>query len=297
MNQYSSLRKQNTGSASAVISLALCVVLSASMLFSRLVTFATADTRHYIPLTRSGGTTTVIAGQPDALGNIRFRATGYHPGNHRLLTANPGFRVQDENTVWSGETDIEIFRVSYANGSGQVTVNSTDGEKLLAPGTANRYRFALENTGNVPLKYTLAMEAYFSHQETPIPIHARVVDYQNNYLAGSAEETADVLELNNVEAKGTLAAGYIAPYTLEWEWPFELDDAYDTMLGNRAAEEDITLTIVIKTTASYTPEPAGGIPQTGDDSHIVLLTCIMFSSGTGLLFLLIPRRKRKDKEA
>jgi hypothetical protein len=40
------------------------------------------------------------------------------------------------------------------------------------------------------------------------------------------------------------------PYILQWRWPFDIDDEYDTMLGNLAVEEDISLTIVIRTTAS-----------------------------------------------
>ena len=54
VNSYQSLRKQNSRSASAVVTLVLCVVLSATVLFSRLMGFAPADTQHYIPLTRSG---------------------------------------------------------------------------------------------------------------------------------------------------------------------------------------------------------------------------------------------------
>jgi len=297
VNSYSSLRKQNSGSGLAVVALLLCVVLSSTMLFSRLLTFSAADTQHYIPLTRGNGITNVQVGQRQADGSVVYESLGYHPNNHRLLTARPGFRVYDENTVWSGQTNIEIFRISYENGTGQVTVNSENGDKLLAPGTENTYRFTLENTGNVSLDYTLSMEAYFSHTDTPIPIYARVVDYQNHYLAGTPEEKVDVLELNNVKQSGTLSAGYVAPYTLEWEWPFELDDAYDTMLGNMAVEEDITLTIVIKTTASYNPDPQapGGNPQTRDNTPIGLLVGIMVLSGVGLLVMLLPKRKREDE--
>lgn len=295
MNNYSSLRKQNKSSLVTVVSLLLCVVLSATVLFSRLVTFAAADSQHYIPLTKSSGSTVVSVGRMEPDGSVVFRQ-GYHPENHRLLTASPGFRVYDENTVWSSHTDVEIFRISYKNGSGQVTVNSANGEKLLAPGTENTYLFTLENTGNVALDYTLSMDAYFSNDETPIPVYARVTDYKGNYLLGSAEEKEDVLNLKQVQKKGSLTAGYVAPYTLEWEWPFELDDTYDTMLGNMAVDEDITLTIVIMTTATYCPDQTivEGNPKTGDDSQILLLSGIMVSSGMALILLLLPKKKRED---
>lgn len=285
------------------VSLALCVVLSATMLFSRLMGFAPADTQHYIPLTKSGGITAVPEGHRQSDGSITFRNAGYHPGNHRLLTAKPGFRVYDENTVWSGETSIEIFRISYENGTGQVTVRSENGDKLLAPGTENTYRFTLENTGNVALNYTMTMDAWFGEKGDPnatvIPVLARVTDYRGNHLAGSRDAKADVLELNNISQSGSLSAGLVAPYTLEWEWPFEGDDAYDTMLGDLAANEDITLTIVINTTASYTATPGAdsGIPKTGDTRHIELALTVLVMSLAGLLFLLAsPRRKRRDTD-
>lgn len=292
MNEYSSLKQKNNAPFMAVVSLALCVALSATMLFSRLLAFSPADTRHYIPLTESGGITTVtVSGES--------LAKPYSP--RPLLSASPflsadWFRTYDENTVWSGETDIEIFRVSYENGSGQVTVNSENGEKLLAPGTENRYCFALENTGANPVKFTMSMEAYFSDGTHVIPVEARVSSHEGAYLCGSAEGFAPVMELNGVYDSGSLRPGYIMPYTLQWRWPFEGDDEYDTMLGNLAVEEDISLTIVIRTTASYTPDGGSGIPKTGDTSNIGLMLTIMVGSGTALLLLLIPRRKREGKD-
>lgn len=300
MNDYSSLRQQNNSSARAAIALILCVVLSATVLFSRLAGFAPADTRLYIPLTQSSGITTVREGHRQTDGTITFR--GYHPDSHRLLTAKPGFRVYDENTVWTSETNIEIFKISYENGSQQVTVLSENGEKVIAPGTENTYRFALENTGNVDLDYTLKMESWFGEEgekdPVTIPVLARVLDYKGNYLAGTADGKTDVLELNKVSQKGSLTKGYIAPYTLEWEWPFEGDDTYDTWLGNLAVEEDITLTIRISTTASYTPTPGSdsGIPKTGDTSAIGLAVAVMVASSAALMLLLVlpGRRRRKN---
>lgn len=341
MNSYRSLRKRNNSRLTAVISLLLCVVLSATVLFSRLVGFVPADTQHYIPLTRSGGTTLVREGFRSSDGAVSFRA--YHPDNHRLLTANPGMKVYDENTVWESVTDIEIFKVSYENGQGHVSVNSTDGKKVIAPGTANTYRFTLENTGNMELEFSMNMKAWFTCQSDPslkIPVLARVTDYNGNCLAGSRTEMAPVLELNNVSQSGTLHAGFVAPYTLEWEWPFEGDDTFDTYLGNLAVGEDITLTIQINVTSTMAEDPTdpsdptepggseptdptdptepggsdptdptdptkpgstptinGGLPKTGDSSHIQLALTVMMASGAGLLILLaIPQRKRRNKD-
>lgn len=299
MKDYVNLRKNNTGSpmALAAISLLLCVVLSASMLFERMTAWLPADRQHYIPLTLGNGITTVVTGQRDANGDIRFGKAAPQPV---VLAASPfltesWFRTFDENTVWQGETDIEIFRLSYENGTGQVTVNSNNGDKLLAPGTDNSYSFTLENTGSHPVQFEMSMQAYFSDNEHPIPVVAKVSDHTGRYLCGSEASSADVLELNHVKDSGTLRAGYVMPYTLTWEWPFEVDDEYDTMLGNMAVEEDITLTIVIKTLASYTPDGDDGIPKTGDTSGVGLAFGMMMASMAGLLILLLlPKRRREE---
>ena len=79
----------------------------------------------------------------------------------------------------------------------------------------------------------------------PTVVVVRLVDYEDHYLVGTADSYADVLKLNSVNITNSLSAGYIAPYSLEWMWPMEGDDAYDTLLGNMAEGEELTLTIVI----------------------------------------------------
>lgn len=299
VNTYASLRKKNNGTVLAAIALALCVVMSASMLFSRLLEYSPEDSCHYIPLTRSGGITGVVPGKMDENGRFQAEETAAAAGRPIFLTATPfltgsSFRVTDDSTVWQGETDIEIFRIRYDNASAELTVNSDSGDQVLAPGTQNTYSFALENTGTTSVQYEMTMEAYFTDGTHLIPVAARVYDHAGNYLAGSQDHWADVLELNGVTDSGTLSAGYVMPYTLQWEWPFELDDEYDTMLGNLAVEEDITLTIVINTLASHSPT-GGGIPQTGDTVPVKLLLGLMLGSGAGLVLLLwVPRRKGEE---
>lgn len=299
MKDYASLRKQNKSRAMTVAALALCVILTASMLFSRLMAYAPADTCQYIPLTKSNGITHVtVDGQETVSAMPDGKLLAAMPA---ILTANPGFQTYDENTVWQGETEVEIFRISYDNENGEITVNSDRGDKVLAPGTGNLYEFALKNTGNVSLNYTMSMEAYFSNEEYPIPVNARVVDYQGNYLTGSADQMSGVMMLNQVEQSGVIAAGNVYPYTLEWQWPYESgNDAYDTMLGNLAVGEDISLTIIIRTAASFNSDPdaEGGIPPTGDTGSIGLMVILMICSMAGILLLMLLRRKgNTDEEA
>ena len=293
MHQYSSLRHRHRSMLIPVVALALCVIVSASVLLSRIVGFSGDASQLMIPLTQSNGVTKVSPVQRVSarIPQVNLLAATIVP----LEETKPGFQVEDENTVWEGQTDVEIFRVSYENEQGQVTVNSNDGQKLLAPGTENEYRFTLHNTGDVGLDYTLQIEAYFSDGEKVIPVEARLVDYNGEYLVGSADSYADVLELNNVNASGSISAGYIMPYTLQWQWPFEGNDAYDTWLGNLAEDKDITLTIAIRTTAEYGGE--GGIPQTGDTSGVAISAVVLVGSFGGLLMLLLlPKRRTEDSD-
>lgn len=354
MNSYASLKQQNKRSLSAAVALALCVILSTVMLFSRLAYFVTPDTTHYIPLTTNRGGTRITVTQPDAprtsqslrptvrsatdRGGARLTVTQLDSsrtseslapvvlsntdlGGTWLTATQPDaprtskdlgptvlaaghflgaawFRTYDENTVWSGETDIEIFRMSYENAAGEITVQSAGADKVLAPGTENTYAFALENTGSENLKFDMSMEAFFSDGTHVIPVEVKVWGHDGTYFAGTADSYADVMALNQVSDSGALKPGYIMPYTLQWQWPFEVDDEYDTMLGNLAVDEDMSLTIVIRTTASYTPNADDGEPpKTGDTAELLLYSLLLIGSVSALFLLILYRPRREEENA
>ena len=96
---------------------------------------------------------------------------------------------------------------------------------------------------------------------------------------------------------------------MEWQWPFERgDDEFDTYLGNRAVDEDLKLTIVIKTIAtgddsrtevirvpilSWIP----GIPKTGDVSNVLLWGGLLAGSMVVLVIcLIVMKRGKKSSE-
>lgn len=224
------------------------------------------------------------------------------------------FVACDEETVWTTNTPIEIFRVSYENGENQVTMAGGDGAKIIAPGAKNSYTFKLKNTGNLALYYGVNVDIYFSHGGIDIPVKGRLCRYDGTWLAGDQDTYVDMAELDQVVDIFEVGVGHFVPYTLEWCWPFEGDDDFDTMLGNLAAKEDVVLTMVIWTNAwmHEDPESEGGIPgtsgglgglggvDTGDHSTVILwlaMAIIFFILLIVMIILKIVDRKREDAEA
>lgn len=210
---------------------------------------------------------------------------------------NPGFEANDEKNVWSTETQVEIFRVSYVNGEQVITVNSDNGEKIIAPGTENSYTFKLKNTGNVALDYTVELDAYFNPADISIPIKGRLNRYDGVWIVGGRDEYERVSVLDAAEDKATLGAGKYTYYTLDWLWAFESgNDEWDTILGNLAVNQDLLLTIVIKTTATESSDTNGGgiTPlQTGNNTNLTLWIVLAVSSFAIMMFLLFAKNKEK----
>lgn len=257
--------------------LLICAAASLAVLFARLSAFNTKTFENIIPLTQTKGSTKVtvsgagVSAEKDAGSALHADGSVLESEGEASTVGGKraSFTAYDKDTVWSAETDVEIFKLTYDE-TGKVTVknNSPREDHLVAPGTANDYTFTLENTGEVPLDYTMSMEAWFG-SEHAIPITARVYDHDGRYLLGSEDEREDVLELNTVAESGVLGAGRCAVYTLDWEWVFERgEDIADTALGDLAVDEDITLTVRILTTATADDDPDEnedkGLPPEGE---------------------------------
>lgn len=283
-----------------VVLLLLCEAVSLAVLFNHISKYSEKEFSNIIPLTESKGNTVVTV-----LNTAQNSLSAENGETSEIVKlASPSFSAYDENTVWKAETDVEIFRLSYENDENKLTVSGQSGnnDKLIAPGTSNKYVFTLANTGDVPLGYNLNMESWITGTEFDIPVRVRVWDYENNYLSGNADENVSVMELNNVSQDGILGSGRYAVYTLEWEWPFEQDnDEFDTMLGNLAVDNELALHIRINTSATYSDEPEAdnsGIlpPQTGDSFNIKLYSAIIVSALLILFMSCVIKDKRKETE-
>lgn len=144
------------------------------------------------------------------------------------------FKVSDNQNVWSTDTTIELFEVSYRNDNGQITVQSADKNKVIAPGTGGSYTFSLNNTSNLNSNYQVWLEADLSLGASGIPIEFRMSG-SDGWTDGKGEWlTAD--ELNKITARKNLYSGKSTEYTLYWRWAFERgEDSVDTAYGNMQA--------------------------------------------------------------
>ncbi len=316
MSDYASLRKQKGRSPGLVILAVLLAVLevcSISMLFSQLKTFSESSKGTYISLTEGSAGGTVEVGRTDENGHFyktAQRGALYAPALPaangglcpvRLAENKTGFSVYDKDQVWSTQTDVDIFSVSYKNGQAEITVNSEKGDNVFAPGTEQTYEFTLANDGKYNLDYILTVEAYYENTNGLwIPIEGRLSRSPGGYVVGSAENWPDVLELDGYREDGRIDSGRKYFYRLDWRWPFERfdgeglnsNDAYDTMLGNLAVDEDLKLHIIIRTMACVDEEEP--VP-TGDRANVYLWGGIAAAALIGIVVLLLLMRRNKKK--
>ncbi|WP_165247617.1 hypothetical protein [Adlercreutzia sp. ZJ141] len=85
--------------------------------------------------------------------SARSTVEGYAASNPSAAAQPGSMQVYGTPQVWSTETQVDLFRSSYNN-----TVASADGDKLIAPGTTNRYDFTLRNNAEVPLGYEVSLK-------------------------------------------------------------------------------------------------------------------------------------------
>ena len=299
-------------------------LLSGVMLSYSITRYTQAPKYNFIPLINSSENTEVkITGDLTALAEKPVSAEGLlamsalmpgigAKGIGRKTYSDPHFQVEDDEQVWKaeGRTDIEIFKISYDNnGDAVFTVNSENGDKVIAPGTGFDYEFTLVNDGGKDVSYTFVVEAYFEGTDEIIPVEAKLQEKNGEYLLGAADEWKPVLELDGITKSGQLSAGYLSTYKLSWQWPFErfdgegldANDAFDTMLGNLAADgEDLELHIIIKTLAEadedVPPTTGEEPPQTGDSSITVWAILAVAALALIIFLPIISRRKNGEGE-
>lgn len=228
----------------------------------------------------------------------------------------PSIITYDDNGIWSSKTDIEIFKMEYHN-DGYITVQSSNGDKVVAPGTENEYTFHFKNEGNAPGKYNMKLEAIFSQKDWPIPIEARMKNQNGEYILGSKDSWDNSPDLKEIKDSAVLGTNKFATYTFEWRWPFERGDGdelianneYDTFIADfeslYSKEMTMTLNISTSTELDYGVENSTdkvqgtSSPYTGEMRNLAIRSAIvMLVLVTSIISIIhIERRQIKKIEA
>lgn len=195
------------------------------------------------------------------------------------------------------DTSMELFSVFYENESGEVTVFSADGQKLVAPGTAVDYAIHLRNTEKTAINYKLELEI----AETAVyavPIVVRMLDSTGGYVIGGPEEWVPIGLVDADPLYKTLRTEQSSEYIFQWKWEFESgDDAYDTQLGSDAVAENIGVSVKfdLHTEANTTMEENGGFMKSQRGGVFlaggILLVLLLILA----VFILIRRKNKQPK--
>jgi hypothetical protein len=228
------------------------------------------------------------------------------------LLATPSIEMNDEsgNKAFSSVTADSMFQATYAGTDGKTpVVISSDGKSVIAPGTSGEYVFELENTGDVPLVYSVTLDGFFSveNSDSILPICVRMKGQEGDYLIGSDTSWEPLAKLNNISDAGTLKERTSRYYTIEWMWSFDgSNDILDTILGNGTLDEgthgtlehdeNLDFTLQIETFAMMPVEDRTPMTLFFDCAFpILLVVSLVLLIGT-LVAVFKYRRTHKDSK-
>lgn len=280
------MKKKKIGLSFLVIALALSVAFSFVAISHLLIKTGRANPSANVDISASDN------------GNSADENTA-EPDNTQSENVKPEIEILGgKDGVYHKE--IQVFYAEYGN-DGKISVKSEFGDKVVAPGTENQYDLYVRNVGEVPISYVLEAQSFLTvnidGKQTEIPIEASFSAPNNNYLLGGEDDLEHLARLDGVKDGAGLSPRHQAKYTLHWNWPFDGDDEFDTMLGNfAAAGEDLTVKVAFNITAAYDPDAEGGSPITGDLIAVRILiglfvTTVLF----GLILLLFLKKREQDE--
>ena len=249
----------------------------------------------------------VKVGVPQSTLKNGVKTSGTVTQQRQIGSKKAEMTTEDDVQVWGTETAVDIFKKYYtgtaeAGTEGEVTVENpgdVDDRKLLAPGTESEYTFWVKNTGETDISYRVYFdENQYGSMEIPLEVRVKCGD---EYFLGNASEWASIHDLETVDHSGKLREKNYARYTLEWRWPFEIDDVYDTSLGNQAVHELLEQEIIIYTYGEGEDIPifetiiSTGV-STGDAANMALWAGIALFCGAALVVLFVVKRKKNTEE-
>ena len=214
-------------------------------------------------------------------------------------------RYAQENNrevMLQSNTDLEgldMFSIMYKNEGGSITVESSDNNKVIAPGTKDDFVIYLRNKEDLPLRYTLTIRAELIGQYE-IPVTFWLVGPDGEDIVASGKGSTWVLreELHGTEHTAPIDIDQSRDYHLYWEWPFETDDDYDTLLGNITGE-DIGIRISVDVVAETDTDAPVNFWKTscGRTLPWIVFAILLLAAIILLIFSLLKDREDDRPEA
>lgn len=232
-----------------------------------------------------------------------FAAIGSGNEDTNVVKVSPNFSdtsKPNQDGYTSGE--VNVFSIQYSGTSGEITVRSELGDKVVAPGTEDTGEFKVKNTSSNKIDCECE---FYSVNKDKIPVRVKLLDQNKKYLVGSATSYADPDNLNTITKNYEMIPGEVVTFSLPWKWLFEefdkdghiLDKRDTEDFGNRAVDEDIVIEVGIKTKATVIPEGGGsGTSQTNDNIPIILVLALAILLVLAAIALYIYSRKKKADE-
>ena len=146
-----------------------------------------------------------------------------------LVPKNPSYGTSDDQTEWTTDTKIDIFRSEYVNGEAQTTVLSQTGDDIIAPGTVSQYSFCVYNDGNMALACRLNFSFFLLiddviKEASAFPLLLRMKKSDGTYVLGSETEYVPLTDGVLTSYESVLGASSYEEYFLELNWAFEGKD-------------------------------------------------------------------------
>ena len=248
--------------------------------------------------------------------------SGAEAMNSPVQVQNAEMQVKDDDITWSTDTQVELFQTSYRNAAGEVTVQSGNTDRVVAPGTDGKYTFTLKNTGSRQMDYKVWVEAEVTSSLSDFPLEARMTG-SHGWMLGGDDTWAETQNLNGVSESASLTAGKSTEYTIYWQWPFERGaDETDVNMANLSVSQDVSCRIRIYTLAEESISSGSGghggghrvtdgiqnavdwaasnvfSPKTGDDANIWwwIIWIILAAAGITLCLYVRYRRREQDED-
>ena len=192
------------------------------------------------------------------------------------------------------DTEIYVFAVQYSDANGEVTVQSANGDKIVAPGTELAYTILLRNADEYAVDYELSPKVIFSTRYQ-LPLKVRMKNAAGEYILGSEEEWATLQNLRELKYTGTLSHAEATEFSFEWMWPYESgNDAFDTELGNQTRDVGVEVSFQFHSVANTSLDANGGWgehPDMGKNLALLIAIIIFLASIIALIVAIVKKRK------